>query len=252
MGWPFDRRCVAADNPLMTQPLLDGVLPMALGWPTTECCRRPPDDPWLLQSDVAIGFELALPRSNGVLPMVQGWPFARRRRWPLDGPELFHNSDTDSIEMANETDAADDPLMAHSRPKAAGQSLRVGPAPLKWGASDVTGLATRLTLPLIWVGHLTDAADNPLMTQPLLDGVLPMAPGLPTTERCRWLQWPTVATKRWRHWLSTWPCSSQMVCCQWYWFGHSPFAADGLLMAQNYFKAVLSMASGWPTTRCCR
>ena len=92
----------AADNPLMAQPLLDGVLPMAPGWPTTECCRWPPDDPWLLQSGVAIGFKLALPLSNGVLPMVQGWPLAIRRRWPLDGPELFHNSDTDSIETAND------------------------------------------------------------------------------------------------------------------------------------------------------
>jgi len=74
--------------------------------------------------------------------------------------------------------------MAHSRPKAAGQWLQVGPAPLKWGTSDVTGLATSLTLPLVQVGHSTGTADNPLMAQPLLDGVLPMAPGWPTTECC--------------------------------------------------------------------
>ena len=76
--------------------------------------------------------------------------------------------------------------MAHSHPKVASQWLRVGPAPLKWGASDVTGLATSLKMPLVQVGHSTGAADNPLMAQPLLDGVLPMAPSWPTTEGCRW------------------------------------------------------------------
>ena len=79
----------AADGPLVAQPLLDGVLPMAPGWPTTECCRWPPDGPRLLQSGGVIGFELALLLSNGALLMVLVWPFSIRRRWPLDGPELF-------------------------------------------------------------------------------------------------------------------------------------------------------------------
>ena len=74
--------------------------------------------------------------------------------------------------------------MAHSHPKVVGQSLRVGPASLNWGASDVIGLATSLTLPFVRVGYSTDAADGPLVAQPLLDGVLPTAPRWPTTECC--------------------------------------------------------------------
>ena len=88
-----------ADGPLMarsfSKAVTDGIglachklLPM-IRWPAALQKRR------------ANSFELALLLSNDVLPTVWGWPIARHRRWPLDGPGLFHNSDTDSIEMAN-------------------------------------------------------------------------------------------------------------------------------------------------------
>ena len=180
--------------------------------------------------------------------MPSGLPTSAYCRWPPDGPDLLLNAAIIGFELAQ-------PLFK----MATGAFLRCcrfpsdGPPFLQSGSTNNLSWPSPLQTGCCrWygVGRWQDDADGPLMAhsfyKAVTDGI-----GLACHQLLPIIRWPA-ALQSGRPIASSWPCSSQTVCCQWYGVGQSPDTADGLLMAQNYFTTVIPIASRRPTTRCCR